>query len=273
MTLPPEPLDLLYEAAELPNFDLPDELRDRYGGSLGFHEPCLFANFVSTVDGVVAIPAVPQSNRLIGAGLDSDRFVMALLRACADVVVIGSGTLHGSPRALWTAEHAYPSAAAAFSELRRRRGRPPEPELAVLTGTGSINPAHPALEAGAVVLTTDRGAARLRGRLPVASTAIALGSGAEVDPRAAADALRARGRGLILSEAGPRVFGALVAAGLVDELFLTLSPLLAGRSDREQRPGLVQGVDLLPLDRVEGRLLGARRDGAHLFLRYGIEQA
>lgn len=268
-----EPLELLYEDPELPALDLPAELQDVYGGSLGFDEPCLYANFVSTVDGVVAIPSLVQSSKLISGDSDPDRFVMGLLRACADVVLIGSGTLRASPRSRWTPERVYPAAGAAFAELRRRLGRPPEPQLAVLTGSGAIDPAHPAIAAGAVVLTTEQGAATLRGRLPASSTLIALGTGDAVDPRAAVDALHARGHRLILSEAGPHVFGSLLEWGLVDELFLTLSPLLGGREAASERLALVEGTELLPAERVAGRLASVRRQRAHLFLRYRIEKA
>jgi len=267
-----EPLELLYEDPELPAFDLPAELQDFYRGSLGFQEPCLYTNFVSTVDGVVAIPSLVQSSKLISGDSESDRFVMGLLRACADVVLIGSGTLRGSPRSRWTPERVYPAAGAAFAELRRRLGRPPEPELAVLTGSGSIDPAHPAVAAGAVVLTTEQGAAILRGRLPASSTLIAVGTGNEVDPRAAVDALHARGHRLILSEAGPHVFGSLLESGLVDELFLTLSPLLGGRHAAGERLALVEGTEFLPTELVAGRLASVRRERAHLFLRYRIEK-
>src|SRR5688572_17832798 len=103
-----DPLELLYEADGLPRFELPDELAEAYAGTLGFEEPCLFDNFVSSADGVVAIPSVPQSNKVIAGGSATDRFVMGLLRACADVLVIGSGTLAASPRGVWTPEQAFP---------------------------------------------------------------------------------------------------------------------------------------------------------------------
>ena len=119
------PLELLYEASGLPSFDLPEELHDRYGGSLGFDEPRLVANFVSSVDGVVAAPPIIQSSKLISGRNDSDRFVMGLLRACADAIVIGSGTLQGSPRSLWTPDGPYPATAEAFAGLRRRRAPRP----------------------------------------------------------------------------------------------------------------------------------------------------
>jgi riboflavin biosynthesis pyrimidine reductase len=72
-----------------------------------------------------------------------------------------------------------------------------------------------------------------------------------------------------ITEAGPSLFGSLVDSGLVDELFLTVSPVLAGRG-ATARLGLVEGVELLPRTRVAGRLRSVRTYGSHLFLRYGL---
>jgi riboflavin biosynthesis pyrimidine reductase len=263
-------LELLYELPDLPRFDLPSELLEAYGGALGFDGPRLFANFVSTIDGVVAIPEVPQSYKVISDGSESDRFVMALLRACADAVVIGSGTFRAAPRALWTAERAYPDAADAFAELRRRLDKPAAPERVVVTGSGSLPVSHPLFVEGALVLTTERGAERLDGRLPPASTVVSLGDSDTVDVRAAVTALRARGHELILSEAGPRMFASLLETRVVDELFLTVSPLIASRGASTERLGLAEGVEALPSERLGGRLLSVRRDGDHLFLRYEL---
>lgn len=263
-------LELLWEAEGLPAFDLPEELESLYGGPLGLSPPALYANFVETLDGIVAIRSEPRSNRLVSGGSETDRFVMGLLRACADCVVIGSGTLHGSPKALWTPEKAHPDAAAAYAELRRRLNLSTEPMLAVMTASGALQPEHPAFERGAIVLTTRSGAERCHRQLPDAVEIVALAGDAAVDPAQAVAALRERGYGSICSEAGPHVFGSLVSAGLVDELFLTVSPLLAGRSDLSQRLGLVEACELLPDHREQARLLSIRRDGAHLFLRYAL---
>ena len=175
-------MEVLFEAPGLPAFELPEELAAVYGGSLGFEEPRVFANFVSTLDGVVAIPSLPSSNKVIAGGSSADRFVLGLLRACCDVLVIGSGTMAASPRSVWTAEQGYPPAAAAFAELRHRLRKPPEPEVAVITGSGVIDPDHPAFAAGAIVFTTDDGAARLAGRLPD-SAIVALGETVRSRPR------------------------------------------------------------------------------------------
>ena len=266
-------LDVLHELPGLPELDLPAELAEAYGGGLGFDGNRLVANFVSTIDGIVAIPELAKSNKLISDMNEGDRFVMGLLRAAADALVIGSGTLHASPTGTWTPERAYAPAADAFAELRRRLDLPPTPERAVLTASGSVPVTHPLFEQGALVLTTETGAERLEGRLPRATTIVSLGDTATVDPRAAVEALRARGHRLILSEAGPRAFASLVEAGLVDELFLTISPLIAGRNGTAGRLSLVEGFEALPGERLDGRLLSVRRDGAHLFLRYELTRA
>jgi riboflavin biosynthesis pyrimidine reductase len=266
-------LEPLFETPDLPKFELPAELAQAYGGPLGFSGPRLYANFVASLDGVIAIPSAIHSNRMISAHSAADRFLMGLLRACADAVLVGAGTMLSSPRTLWTAECAYPAAATLYGELRRSRRRPPRPTLAVLSGSGSVDPRHPALEEGALVLTSERSAARLRRRLPGAATILAVGAEAPVDPVAAVETLRRRDHELILSEGGPTTFGALVAAGLVDELFLTTSPLLAGRSSGSSRPALVEQAEFLPATTVAGTLLTLRRAGSHLFARYQLPSA
>ncbi len=262
------PLEVLVEAENPAASDLPPTLHSWYGGPLGFTEPRLVANFVSTIDGVVAISRLPQSNKVISEDSEADRFVMGLLRAFADTVLIGSGTLHGSPRTLWTAEEAYPPGGSAFDELRRQHGRPPSPQLAVMTASGALNSDHPALKAGALVLTTARGARLLPQSIQASCEVAVLAGTASVDARDVVDVLADRGSRLILSEAGPRVFGSLLAANLVDELFLTQSPQLAGRAPQSPRLGLVEDTALLPDIQRSARLASLRRHGDHLLLRY-----
>jgi riboflavin biosynthesis pyrimidine reductase len=264
------PLEVLFEAEALPAVELPHQLHELYGGPLGFGESRLFANFVSTIDGVVAIPSIPQSNALVSGDSEADRFVMGLLRAFADVVLIGAGTLAASPEGTWLPDRVYPPGAEAFAELRRALGKPEKPEIAIVTGHGSIAPTHPVLASGAVVLTSTSGAERLREVVPRASTIVTLGDEPTIDPRRAVDALHKREHRLILSEAGPHTFGSLAGAGLVDELFLTISPLLAGDRGHLSRFGLAESVELMP-PAVQERLLGVRRHGDHLFLRYELQ--
>ena len=224
---------------------------------------------MQTIDGVVSIPEVARSNALIAGESEADRFVMGLLRASADVVLVGSGTMLASPEGTWLPERVYPPAADAFAELRRRRRRPEQPTVACVTAGGSFDPNHPALERHAVVLTTTDAAAGLRTKVPRSSEVIAVNDGDSVDLRLAVARLRERGHSAILSEGGPTLFGLLLASGLVDELFLTISPLVAGRGALP-RLSLVEGVELLPDATVVARLLSARRHEHHLFLRYGL---
>jgi riboflavin biosynthesis pyrimidine reductase len=264
-----EPFTVLAEDEDLPRWEVPAELATLYGGGIGLEEPCVVGNFVESLDGVVAVPGLPRSHALLGDESEGDKFVIALLRACADAVLIGSGTLLSSPRGTWRVDRAFPQAAEALAELRARRGRPEQPLVAVVTAGGSFDPAHPVHEAGTLVLTTERAAPRLRDAVPEASEVVAVNDGEIVDVTAAVRVLRDRGCSVILSEAGPTLFGSLLASELVDELFLTVSPLLAGRGT-SSRLGLVEGVELVPQRRVAGRLRSVRTHGSHLFLRYGL---
>jgi len=263
-----QPLEVLFETPALPRFELPGKLATVYGGPLGFAQPRLYANFVASLDGVTAIPSLPQSSHLLAVGNEHDRFLMGLLRASADAILIGAGTLAGSPRTRWTAEHAYPPAGELYAELRRRRGRAAQPTLAVLSGSGRIDPRHPGLSERTLVLTSEQGAAQLGKRLPPSAAIVPIGDQPPLAPRVAVEALRAGGHELILCEGGPTMFGTLVSAGLVDELFLTLSPALAGRPAGERRLSLLEEAAVS--GHTVGTLLSLRRSGSHLFLRYEL---
>jgi riboflavin biosynthesis pyrimidine reductase len=264
------PLDLLFERDGLPSCDLPAGLERLYGGRLGFEAPRLYANFVSSLDGVVALEGEKHSSQMISGKSEADRFVMGLLRAFADAVLIGAGTLRAAPDSLWTPEYIYPDLTAEFTDLRRRCGRANAPRLIVITARGELDMHHPALEAGALVLTTTLGFTKLSKRLPGSSTAVALGNGREINLANVISTLRSEGHEVVLSEGGPTVIGGLLQAGLLNELFLTLSPMFAGRSSTRGRPGFVEGIELLPSRSISGELLSARRHESHLFLRYAI---
>jgi len=263
-----KPFDVLLDETDLPPLDLPTELARVLGGELGFAEESVYANFVATLDGVVAVPSLPRSNELVAGDNDADRFLMGVLRALADVVLVGAGVLRESPKSTWRAEQIYPPAAEAYAELRRSLGLPEAPEIAVLCGWGHVDPVHPVLRGRALVLTSDRGAARLDGRLPTSAAVVSLGRPLRFTGDTIVAALRARGHRRILSEAGPHTFGTLLKAQVIDELFLTSSPLLAGDAGPGSRLRLVEAADLLPP--VAGRLTSLRRHGDHLFSRYAL---
>jgi riboflavin biosynthesis pyrimidine reductase len=261
------PFEVLFEAA-LPTYALPDELSRLYG-RLGFGDRVVYSNFVSSVDGVVNLGSGVSAGSVISGKNEADRFLMALLRACADAVVIGAGTMRATPGHLWTPAHVFPDLAPDFAALRQTLGLSAEPRLVLLTATGDLDFKHPALVNGAIVLTTKAIATQIGRRLPPACEVIALGAGKTLDVTHAFGELPKMGFDVVLTEGGPTLMGELVRAGLVDEMFLTLSPVLAGRN-QERRLGMVEGVELLPKIRVWSRLLSIRRSGDFLFLRYAL---
>ena len=264
-----DPLTVLAEDDDVPRWAVPAGLERLYGGAIGFDEPCVVANFVESLDGVVSVPRLPRSHAVVADESEADKFVLALLRACCDAVVVGPGTLLASPRGTWRIDRPYPAAAEDLAELRARRGKPAQPLVCVVTSGRSLDPSHAVLEAGALVLTTAAAADGLRASLPAASEVVTAGDGDQVDLAAAVAELRRRDCSVVLSEGGPALFGGLLASRLVDELFLTVSPLVAGRA-AAARLGLVEGVELLPETRVSGQLRSVRSHGSHLFLRYRL---
>ncbi|MGA7989517.1 MAG: dihydrofolate reductase family protein [Candidatus Dormiibacterota bacterium] len=263
--------ELLEESADLPVYALPERLATAYAGTLGFGSPCLYANFVESVDGVVSFgPELPSAGGLISGDSPADRFLMGLLRACADTVLLGAGTLRGSPGHRWTPEHVFPAAAEEYAALRRFLGRRPIPRLALISAGGDFDVQHTGLLPGTVIFTGDAGAARLRGRLGPGVAVRSLGDDSSLSMHRVVEELRKDGDLAILSEGGPSVLGQLLRAGLVDDLFLTLAPTILGRSATEQRLGLVEATLFTPGAAPQLDLRSVRRHRSHLFLRYGI---
>jgi len=212
------------------------------------------------------------SGGIISGRNEADRFVMGLLRAFADAVLVGAGTLRAEGgRALWTPDYIFPAAARSFVALRKALRRQETPRLVVITARGELDPSERALQVGALVLTTARSAQRLRSVLPKASEVRAISDADRIDIDDIFDTLQADGYHTILTEGGPQLFGELVANDRVDELFLTVSPVLAGQKS-DQSFGLIHGVDFGRVPR-RSRLLSVRRHESHLFLRYRLRES
>jgi riboflavin biosynthesis pyrimidine reductase len=252
---------------------LPAELVTRYGGPLRFpatDRPFVFANFVSTIDGVVsyALPGRAQAS-LISGGHPADRFVLALLRAAADAVVVGAGTLRSEPGVIWSPEAAFPEGGRAFAELRAATHRAARALTVLVTGSGRIDLDAPALAEGApvVILTTEKGAAALGKVEPhIRVRLLARGTAEEMVAIAAAES----GGRSILTEGGPTLFGQFLRERAVDELFLTIAPRIAGRAPDQARTSLVERSAFSPEDAPETRLLSAKSADDLLLLRYAM---
>jgi len=256
---------------------MPADLRDRYGGELTIplhpDRPTIVANFVESLDGVVAL------DRSSGAGggeisgfFEPDRFVMALLRTLADVVLVGAGTVRAAPDHRWSADHVHPATAAETATWRRTLGLEPQPTTVVVTASGSLDPHHPGLSTTTVpvvIATTPAGATRLAASgLRSAVRVEVIGEAGHVGAGPLLDLLVRLGARLVLCEGGPHLFTGLLAAGLGDELFLTLAPQLLGRSGTVERLALVEGHAFAATAAPWATLHSARRAGNHLFLRY-----
>lgn len=262
------PFEVLFEAESLPDYPLPVDLKHLYG-RLGFPARIIYSNFVSSIDGVVTLGSKPSAGSVISGKDPADRFLMGLLRACADAVVLGAGTLRATPGHLWTPAHVYPALATEFTALRSALGRTAEPSLVLLTASGQLDFGHPALVRGAIVMTTNAGAKNIGTRLPKKCELVVMGKGKSLDIRKAMAELGDRGLNVLLSEGGPHLVGQLIGEGLLDEMFLTVSPVVAGRA-KEKRLGMVEGIELLPANGARSKLLSARQHGDYLFLRYGV---
>ncbi len=282
----PWPVEPLWLAAKEPadvdvrGGELPAELRSRYSAPLSIplrpDRPTIVANFVSTLDGVVALDRIGSSGgREISGGFEPDRFVMGLLRATADAVLVGAGTVRASRSHGWTPAHAHAASAQGFAAWRRRLGldtRSPATVIVTASGSLEVDDLPDAAQAPVIVVTTPDGARRL-GRRPPAHhvEVVPVGRGDTIPVETLIAFLDARGFRLVLSEGGPALFGQLLEAGLVDEVFLTLAPQLAGRSGSAQRLSLVEGTALAPAA-PWGRLQSVLRSENHLFLRYRLTQ-
>jgi riboflavin biosynthesis pyrimidine reductase len=258
---------------------LPADLAFVYGGDLPIalraDRPTIVTNFVSTLDGVVSY-ATPEAagGGEVSGNFEPDRFVMGLLRALADVVLVGAGTVRADAAGAWTPEAIHPAASAQYAALRARLGVPPRPATAVVTATGDLDLRHPGLaDPGlqVLVITTDAGAATI-GRRPVPAHVTVRSVGSVVRPPDIVDALAARGAELVVCEGGPHLLGQLLEERLVDEMFLTVAPQLAGRSPSAPRLALVEGIAFSVADAPWARLVDLRRAGDHLFARYDLTE-
>lgn len=260
-----KPIELLFERDGFTRFGLPADLARSYGGDFGVVRPVLYANFVASADGVVALPGIGESGGVVSGNSEPDRFVMGLLRATAEAVLIGAGTFRAGAGDHWHPETVFPAARAAFVELRKHLKLRPQPLLVVVTASGDIDSAHPAL-GDCLVVTTAQGASRLRGKLP-SGACIAVLDEPPFKGTALLDVLHAHGLQVILTEGGPSLVAQLLDEGLLDELFVTTSPRLFGRKTGDGRKSLVEGVNL---DGTALDLLSVRRHESHLFLRYAL---
>jgi riboflavin biosynthesis pyrimidine reductase len=276
-------LKTLFELGRGAALPLPPNLARLYGS---FRMPLprsrfhVFSNFVSTLDGVVSLQSKGHSGGGDISGFSAqDRMVMGLLRAVADVVIVGSGTLEADPRHVWTPAAICPELADDYSRLEQAlRKRQPSLNV-VVSASGRVNLRLPVFASGrvpALILTTAAGAKRLKKpRVPDSVRIRALRPRAGKIPAGAIleELSRENPGRRILVEGGPRLLGTFYGERLMDEQFLTLAPQIAGRDGGDERLGLVMGKKFAPRDPLWGTLIDARRGSRLLFLRCAFSAA
>jgi riboflavin biosynthesis pyrimidine reductase len=274
------PLEILVDHDCGVDLPLPDDLKALYG-RLQFPPPGaaphVIANFVTTLDGVVSLGIAGKTNGdEISGSNPHDGMVMALLRAAADAVIVGAGTLRQSPQHVWTPEFVFPSLDGSYRMLRARMGREKPPLSVVVSAGGALDLGLPVFTAGkapVAIITTAAGEKEIRKRdVPPGVQVRRAGAGETLTVREILDALSSLlpGGNIFLVEGGPHLLGQFIDRGELGELFLTLSPRLAGRDGHSERLGLIAGDAFLPERVVTGRLKGLRKNGSHLFLRYAF---
>jgi riboflavin biosynthesis pyrimidine reductase len=251
-------------------------------GWLGFppppaERPWVFTNFVQSLDGIVSFQGKDSTTADLSRSKE-DRWVMDLLRAHADAVLLGVNTLveeagqHPSGRGfLYRIQD---------EKLRalRQRLRPGRERNIFVTGAASLDLGAYRVFDGehvdAMIITTDVGAKRLAEKhahphVPV----IIAGEGKAVDlPRALAILRREWKIEYLLCEGGPTLNGYMQRAGMVDEMFLTTSPVMVGQRNPERegpRPNTFTGAPGFTKDDAAWwRWMSCRKAGDHMFNRY-----
>ncbi len=180
--------------------------------------PFVRVNMISSLDGALAV-----GGRSGGLGGPADRLLFSVLRSLADVVLVGAGTARVErygpvelPRELQSA--------------RQERGQAPLPPVAVVTQSADLDWSSKLFAATSprtIVIAPGTTHVDKLARAREVADVFTTGTGA-VDLASAVRALAAEGMHHVLCEGGPTLTTSLAAAGLVDELCLTLSPQLAG---------------------------------------------
>lgn len=202
--------------------------------------------FIASLDGAVTV-----DGRSGGLGSPGDRRIFQVLRALADVVLVGHGTATDEGYRPMTED-------SVVGRLRTSIGRPPTASIAIVSKRASLDPAS-GLVTGAVsptiLVTCSSSDAGRREALAAAGVTVLVCGDDEVDLPLALDRLADMGHEHVLCEGGPALFRDLLTAAVVDELDLSIAPALVGNGHRllDGVPGLVR-LDLEQLLEEDGVL-------------------
>ena len=214
----------------------------------------LRANFIAALDGATTV-----DGRSEGLGSPGDRRVFRVLRALADVVLVGHGTASAEGyRAI--------AGDSPVGRLRASIGRPATAPIAVVSRRASLHPGSGLVTGAAsptILVTCESADAGRRAALEAAGVTVLVCGQDDVDLPLALDTLTALGHEQVLCEGGPTLLHAALTAGVVDEVDLSIAPALVGGEMR-----LVPGS---PAEPVRPRLTQLLEEDGVLFTRYAIE--
>ena len=215
--------------------------------------PWLRANMVSSADGAANLDGASAA---LSSG--TDRRLFALLRALSDVIIAGAATVRTEK---------YKPARTQEPWRYLRDGRPPTPPIAVVTARLDLDPASRLITeapeyARTIVITTAQAPADRRAELARHAEVIVAGE-ETVDLKTAVSALAERSYRRMLAEGGPHLLAQLLEARLMDELCLTIGPLMAGPGASRIVAGALPITPPLPLT-----LAHVLADDGFLFCRY-----
>lgn len=288
--LPKRMFEVLFDRAEPSAID--DPAYAPYG-NLGFpappaDRPWIYTNFVQSLDGITTLLGKYASGGEISQSSE-DRWLMDLLRAHADGILMGMNTLLVEQRLRGPDRRGivFRVADPALQESRRKLGKGRDRNIFVTSAADLDLSQHKVFDGeivDAAILTSPAGAERLRaqGRHPQV-VVIAAGDKESFDlPRAISKLRTELGIQYLLCEGGPTLYGSLARADLVDEKFMTVSPLEVGqvvppeqeRLPAEQkipvliRPTVFGGVGHTRENMTRWRWMSSRKAGDHQFNRY-----
>jgi riboflavin biosynthesis pyrimidine reductase len=226
-------------------YSYPDDLRSCW----------VRANMIASLDGGATDDG--KAGGLAGKG---DRAVFSLMRHAADVILVGASTVR-------IENYSGAQLPVAARQARQRRGQAEVPPIAVVTRSGDLDPSallFTRTEVPPLILTSARTVEDTRRRLATVAEVVDA-SGADpnsADPAVILKVLADRGLFRVLTEGGPLFLGSLIENGLMDELCLTVAPILVGGASKR----IVTGLGHVHTKMRRAHLLAD--DDGYLYTRY-----
>jgi riboflavin-specific deaminase-like protein len=223
--------------------------------------PFVFINVATTVDGKLA----PENRKFVPFGSKRDLELLYEVRAKADAALMGARTVDSAPG------H-YGPGPAKYRRLRIQRGLPEYNLRVVVSGRGTLSPKSDIFRyrfSPIIVLTSARASVRNLRNLRAVADDVEIFGDEEMDFKAAFDWLQKKWKVKnILCEGGGELNTALIRQNLVDEIYITICPLVFGGRGA---PTMADGIGIKSVDEATKlRIKTMKRVGQELFVVYRV---